>query len=94
MYDCGASGIVPLSWSTIDSWITLMERDTLSIYDKKLIRDMSEAYVGEYNAGTDKNRMRPYIEMAERISEEEVAKNAKAFEESMMAVIKAQQGMK
>lgn len=92
MYDCGAAGIIPLSWHTIACWLELLERD-ISLFDKETIRKMSEAYVSEYNAASDKNRARPFVEMAEVITEDEVAKNAKSLKESLLAVAKAQQGM-
>lgn len=90
MYEIGGmGGIVPMSWNTIQSWINLTERD-LEVYEKMLIKEMSEAYVSEYNAGTDPNRTRPYVEFAEKISVDEVSKNAAAFKAALLATVAAQ----
>ena len=55
----GSSGIVPLSWTEIRNW---REENDLQIdyRERKMIREMSKAYVNEYYAAKDPNRPAPY----------------------------------
>ena len=55
----GSSGIVPLSWTEIRNW---REENDLEIdyRERKMIREMSKAYVNEYYASKDPNRPAPY----------------------------------
>ena len=61
----GSSGIVPLSWTEIRNW---REENDLEIdyRERKMIREMSKAYVNEYYAAKDPYRPAPYsIEIVE-----------------------------
>ena len=55
----GSSGIVPLSWTEIRNW---REENDLEIdyRERKMIREMSKAYVSEFYAAKDPNRPAPY----------------------------------
>lgn len=55
----GSSGIVPLSWTEIRNW---REENDLEIdyRERKMIREMSKAYVSEFYASKDPNRPAPY----------------------------------
>lgn len=53
-------GITHLSWTEINSWITCTQLE-LSIFEKLLLREMSEVYANELNAATAKDRPAPYI---------------------------------
>lgn len=55
----GSSGIVPLSWTEIRNW---RKENDLQIdhRERKMIREMSKAYVNEYYAAKDPNRPAPY----------------------------------
>lgn len=55
----GSSGIVPLSWTEIRNW---REENDLQIdhRERKMIREMSKAYVSEFYAAKDPNRPAPY----------------------------------
>lgn len=61
----GSSGIVPLSWTEIRNW---RKENDLQIdhRERKMIREMSKAYVSEYYAAKDPYRPAPYsIEVVE-----------------------------
>ena len=61
----GSSGIVPLSWTEIRNW---REENDLEIdyRERKMIREMSKAYVSEFYAAKDHYRHAPYsIEVVE-----------------------------
>lgn len=61
----GSSGIVPLSWTEIRNW---REENDLEIdyRERKMIREMSKAYVSEFYAAKDPYRPAPYsIEVVE-----------------------------
>lgn len=57
----GANGVVPISWTEINSWLTTTDRE-LEPWEVTLLRDMSKAYVNEYYNGTDKFSKTPYVE--------------------------------
>ena len=61
----GSSGIVPLSWTEIRNW---REENDLEIdyRERKMIREMSKAYVSEFYAAKNPDRPAPYsIEIVE-----------------------------
>lgn len=49
---------VPLSWQEIESWLR-MTGNELELWERLLIRELSEIYVGELHQATDKNRPQP-----------------------------------
>lgn len=57
-------GALPLSWQEIDAWLRTTERD-LSVWEKLMIRELSEVYVGELNQASAKDRESPYIYIPE-----------------------------
>lgn len=64
-------GAVPLSWQDIDAWIRVTESSP-SVWQKLLVRELSEAYVAELNLASDVNRPDPYIHVDE-VEKDEVA---------------------
>lgn len=67
MFVSTGSGIVPLSWSNIKDWMECTERN-LSLWEKKVLREMSKHYVYEYYEATKKDRDAPYqSEMTEEL---------------------------
>jgi hypothetical protein len=61
----GGMGIVPLSWMDIQSWIVVTGRDNLVLWEKGMIKRMSEAYSGAYSRGSEKNSKAPYGNITE-----------------------------
>lgn len=51
--------VVPLSWQEIDAWIRVTESSP-QLWERLLIKEMSEVYVSELNAATVKDRPSPY----------------------------------
>lgn len=55
----GGMGITGLSWSEISSW--LQETSTeITVWEKLVIKSMSDAYASEYSAASEKDREAPY----------------------------------
>lgn len=55
-----------LSWQEIESWLNTTQLN-LTIWEKLCIKQMSEAYAGEYNRASDKNRSAPYVYVDEEL---------------------------
>lgn len=53
-------GVVPLSWQEIESWLRCTELQ-VTIWEKLTIREMSEAYVAEFNKASTKDAAAPYV---------------------------------
>lgn len=64
--------VVPLSWQEIESWLRTTKLD-LSIWEKLVIREMSEAYVVELSKATGKDAAAPYTAVVEEIDRPAVA---------------------
>ena len=59
-------GVIPLSWQEIESWLRVTELQ-LSVWEKLTIREMSEAYVGEFNKASAKDAAAPYLPIVEQV---------------------------
>jgi hypothetical protein len=81
---CSATGmgIFPLPWQEIESWLEVTGLE-LSTWEKLMIKEMSEAYVGEYNQASAKDRPAPYTYVEETIDREAVANKLKSVFRSM-----------
>lgn len=55
----GAMGEIPLSWCEIDAWLRTSQRD-VPVWQRMLIKDLSEVYVNEKHVSTDPNHPAPY----------------------------------
>lgn len=53
-------GPLPLSWQEIESWLTTTERQ-LCLWERVIVKELSEVYVNEYIQASDKNRPAPYL---------------------------------
>lgn len=53
-------GIIPLTWQEIEAWLRTTEL-RLSIWEKLTIKEMSEAYVSEFNKASTKDATAPYV---------------------------------
>lgn len=56
-------GVTPLSWQEIDCWLRTTELN-LSVWEKLVIREMSEAYVSELNSASAREAVSPYVATA------------------------------
>lgn len=68
-------GLVPLTWAELQAFREETELD-LMIWERELIKKMSEAYCGEYARASDPNRPCPY---QPEVKEEEVDQIALAM---------------
>lgn len=59
-------GVGPLTWVEINAWLNTT-RLKLTVWEKLMLRQMSEAYASEYNQASDKNRPAPFIFVDESI---------------------------
>ena len=89
MYDLGGmGGIQPLSWLSLNCWETGTERN-IGFYRRKLLLEMSAAYVDEYNLATSEPlRPRPYSVYIPP-TEDEMKKAAEAQKKALLAVAAA-----
>lgn len=53
-------GVIPLPWQEIESWLRTTERE-LAVWEKLMIREMSEVYVNEFNQASAKDWAAPYV---------------------------------
>lgn len=67
-------GAVPLSWQEIDAWLRTTET-RLTVWEKLMIKEMSEVYVSDLNKSTSKFAVAPY---APAIEPEEIDRAAVA----------------
>jgi hypothetical protein len=71
-------GITPVTWSEMASWMASLSF-SLPNWEILAIREMSMAYVGEYNQASDPNREAPYnIAEIQITNREKVAQDLKA----------------
>jgi hypothetical protein len=68
-------GISPLSWLEIQAFIDVNEIPML-LFEKELLKKMSEAYCAESHKATDPQRPAPYVE---RKAEDEIDRVAQAM---------------
>jgi hypothetical protein len=80
-------GATPLTWQEIDAWIRVTQR-VVPIWERSLIRELSEAYVSEYNQAADKSRPAPYVEESTETKREIIASGWKGFAKSFNAARK------
>lgn len=53
-------GVIPITWQEIEAWLNTTELD-LSVWEKLTIKEMSEAYVSEFNSASAKDAAAPYV---------------------------------
>ena len=59
-------GATALSWTEIESWIRVTQI-SLSVWERLLIKSMSEVYAGELSQATAKDRPSPYVHVDEAL---------------------------
>lgn len=66
-------GPVPISWQEIDSWMSVTEAE-ISVWERMMIKTLSDEYVSELVQATAPNRPAPYnqIQVDEDINRETV----------------------
>jgi hypothetical protein len=74
-------GLIPLSWQEIKAFIEVNELD-LMLYEKELLKKMSEAYCAESHKATDPQRPAPYVAEKEEDEIDHIAQ-ALQFREQM-----------
>lgn len=74
-------GIAPLSWQEIQAFIETNELE-LMLWEKELIKKMSEAYCAESHKATDPQRPAPYVVEKEEDEIDQIALALK-FREQM-----------
>lgn len=57
-------GVVPVSWQEIESWLRCTELQ-LTVWEKLTIRELSEAYVSEFNIASKRDAAAPYVRNVE-----------------------------
>lgn len=67
-------GPVPISWSELNGWLQCTETD-LSLWERRMIKSMSEEYVQELLQATAKDRPAPYQVVTENVDREAVQSN-------------------
>ncbi len=55
----GANGATPITWQEIEAFNRIADK-RLTPWEAEMLHKMSEAYVHEVHAGTDKGRTAPY----------------------------------
>lgn len=60
----GGMGVVPLTWSEIESWHRFTQLD-LSIWERLMIRTLSEEYASELHRASAKDAPAPYVHVNE-----------------------------
>jgi hypothetical protein len=68
LFSTNGMGIVPLPWSEIESWLRCTHAN-LTVWELLTIRELSEAYVGEYTQASAKDRPAPYMKIDDDIIE-------------------------
>ena len=61
LLESSGMGAMPLSWQEIESYLTCTRTD-LTTWETLMLKTLSEAYVGEYNQASKKDRSAPYFE--------------------------------
>jgi hypothetical protein len=78
LFECGpivsnGMGPSPVSWTEISNWLTVTEKDYLPLWEKQMIKTLSEAYVSEYVRASEHGRPDPFVQAPEKIDREAVA---------------------
>jgi broad specificity phosphatase PhoE len=76
-------GVAPLEWPHIESWLNVTEL-SLTVWEKLTIKNMSEAYAGEYNQASDPNRPAPYVHV-----DEEMKVDREAVENRLLSALRS-----
>jgi hypothetical protein len=76
-------GLAPLSWQEIKAFIEVNELD-LMLYEKELLKKMSEAYCAESHKATDPQRPAPYKEEKEENEIDKIAAAIKMREQMQL----------
>ncbi len=83
-YLSNGMSIVPVTWQEIDAWVRCTEiSEAIPWCGKKLIKELSEAYVSEYHAANDPQRPAPYKEDSAS-AKKQATKQLTAMFDSMM----------
>lgn len=71
----GSNGMspVPLSWQEIEAFLRVTEKNYLPLWEKQMIKSLSEAYVSEYVRASEHGRQDPFVQAPEKIDREAVA---------------------
>jgi len=77
-------GALPLSWQEIEAWLRTTERD-ISIWERLMIRELSEVYVGELNQASAKDRAAPYT----HVEEDEVKIDREAVASKLLSALRS-----
>jgi len=64
-------GPTPLSWQEIESWLRVTETK-LCLWEKLMVRELSEVYLAEFNAAIEPDREDPYTAMDDKMDEEDI----------------------
>lgn len=73
----GGMGIAALSWQEIQAWINVTETE-LEMWEKLLIRRLSQEYCSEYSSASDVSRPAPFNHIVlEEINREALSNNLK-----------------
>lgn len=64
-------GPVPLSWTEISNWLATTEY-SLTLWDRLMVKRLSEEYVAELSQATDINRPAPYKKVVNLDEEEDL----------------------
>lgn len=78
LFECGlmssnGMGPVPLSWQEIEAFLRVTEKDYLPLWEKQMIKSLSEAYVSEYVRASEHGRPDPFVQAPEKIDREAVS---------------------
>lgn len=61
-------GSLPLSWQELEAWLRVTESEP-ELWEKMLVRELSEAYVSELNQATERNRPSPWNPPVEEVEQ-------------------------
>jgi hypothetical protein len=76
-------GISPLTWVEIESYIRVNELEVL-LWEKELLKKMSEAYCAESHKATDPKRPAPYKEEKDEEEIDKMAASVKMWEQMQL----------
>lgn len=90
LFECGpvsSNGMGPISlpWQEIEAWLRVTEK-TLPLWEKQMIRHLSEAYAGEYARASELGRPDPYVRNPGEIDREAVSNSILSTLRSIQAV--------
>lgn len=83
-------GPISLSWQEIDSWLRTCER-SLSVWERTVIKQMSDEYVRERLLAEEPNRPAPFTPAPEDIDREQVSNKIYSVLSRLMAAGKQAQ---